>query len=89
LASLGRRIFLLLGINPLVELTARKHDAGHSRYFTFASLRRLLKENGFIITKFRSDYVNFDKTGKFRSSIMADLFPTLGSSLIIECKKLA
>ena len=33
-ASLGRRLMLLLGINPILEVTARKSDAGHVRYFT-------------------------------------------------------
>jgi methionine biosynthesis protein MetW len=88
LASLGRRIFLLFGRNPLIELTARKDDAGHIRYFTFGSLKKLLEENGFKLISFRSDYVNFDKAGKVRSSLMANLFPTLGSSLIGECRKI-
>lgn len=88
LAALGRRIFLLFGINPLIELTARKYESGHIRYFTLGSLKKLLKENGFIITKFRSDYVSFYKNGKLRNSVMADLFPAFGNSLIVECKKL-
>ncbi|MEI6631531.1 MAG: class I SAM-dependent methyltransferase [bacterium] len=88
LAALGRRIFLLFGINPLTEVTARKYDSGHIRYFTLGSLKKLLKENGFMLKEFKSDYVSFYTKGRLRCGIMADLFPALGNSLIIECKKL-
>ena len=40
-ASLGRRIFLLFGINPILETTARSNDAGHIRYFTFNNLKKI------------------------------------------------
>lgn len=89
LAALGRRIFLLFGINPHIELTARKEDAGHIRYFTLGGLRRLLRENGFEITKFRSDYISFYTKGRLRCAFLARLFPILGNSLIVECRKFA
>ncbi|MBM3255081.1 MAG: class I SAM-dependent methyltransferase [Candidatus Omnitrophica bacterium] len=88
LAALGRRVFLLFGINPLTEVTARRYDSGHIRYFTLASLKKLLKENGFIVTKFKSDYVSFYTKGRLRCGILADLFPAIGNSLIVKCKKI-
>jgi len=88
LAALGRRLFLLLGINPHIELTARKEDAGHIRYFTPGSLRRLLKENGFEVISSRSDYMSFYTQGRMRCAFLARLFPALGNSLIVECRKL-
>lgn len=83
-ASLGRRILLLLGKNPILEYRAGGDNAGHLRYFTKHTLKQLLKENGYKIIKFESDIVNFDKQGKFSSKTLADLFPTLGKSLITE-----
>jgi len=88
IASLGRRVFLLFGLNPLIETTARGGDAGHIRYFTFNTLERLLKDNNFVITNYTSDCVNFDRNGLIRSSLLSDIFPKLGRTLIIKATKL-
>jgi len=87
IASLARRIMLLLGINPLIEVTARRYDAGHIRYFTFKSLKNLLYENDFSIMHFTSDSINFDKKAFFKSKILAEIFPTFGKTLIIKAAK--
>jgi SAM-dependent methyltransferase len=87
IASLARRIMLLLGINPLIEVTARRYDAGHIRYFTFKSLKNLLYENDFSIMHFTSDSINFDNKAFFKSKILAEIFPTFGKTLIIKAAK--
>ena len=83
-AALGRRLMLLLGINPYLETTARPHEAGHIRYFTKADLSSLLKENGFHIDTFCSDIVNFTASGKYYSKLIPQIFPALGRSLIVK-----
>ena len=88
LASLGRRIFLLLGKNPVIEVSPKEENAvGHLRYFVKASLLQLLKKHGLSPVKFTSDVVNFDKEGKLRSHLLAKLIPGFGRSLICVCKK--
>jgi len=87
IATLGRRIMLLLGINPLIETTARENDAGHIRYFTKASLVKLLIENGFMVTRFQSDVINFSNTGRYYTKLIPKIFPTLGRTLIFKAIK--
>jgi len=88
IASLGRRMFLLFGINPLIETTGRNYDAGHIRYFTFNSLKQLLEENNFKVISYTSDCVNFDKNGLIKTSLLSDIFPKFGRSLIIKALKI-
>lgn len=83
-ASLGRRILLLLGISPHLETTARVYDAGHVRYFTFATLKKLLEEHGFKIDSIKSTPVNFDPKGVLMSSFLSEIIPTLGSCIILK-----
>ena len=87
LASLGRRILLLFGMNPVMELTTRDNQAGHVRYFVFKSLKTILNDNGFSIVEFTSDVVNFNFNGTLCSNRLAKLVPTLGRSLIIKAAK--
>jgi len=84
-ASFGRRIFLAFGISPLIETTARSYDAGHIRYFTFKTLKKLLNENGFRVDCHTTDCVNFDRNGKVKSVLLAKIFPSIGRSLILKC----
>jgi len=86
-ASFGRRFMLLFGINPILEYTTRKEDAGHIRYFTFSDLEKLLKEHGFETIERHSDYINFSGDGKFASLFLANLFPKFGRSIILKAKK--
>jgi len=86
-ASLGRRLLLLIGKNPILETTARKHAAGHIRYFTFETLTKLLIENNFRIETTESIVVNFNTSSTLFSVTLARLFPSLGSHLIVKAIK--
>ena len=44
IASLGRRLMLLLGKSPNIETTTRSKDSGHIRYFTVNSLNSYLEK---------------------------------------------
>jgi len=83
-ASLGRRLLLLLGKSPLLETTARETDAGHIRYFTIDTLKQLLYTNDFEITEYSSDIINFNSGAKFYSKLLAKLFPRFGRTIIVK-----
>jgi len=87
LATLGRRLMLLFGINPLIE-TSLENAAGHIRYFTKKSLEDLLAKHNFKIIYFCSDTINFSNTGQLQCQTLAKLFPTLGARIIIKAKNL-
>ncbi len=83
IASLGRRLMLFFGINPIIELSPNEPDSsGHIRYFTFKTLKRLLEKHNFKVIVSKSDFVNFSKNGRIKSSLLANIFPSLGTSLI-------
>ena len=87
-ASLGRRILLFFGRNPIIEISPNEEDSsGHIRYFTFKSLEKLLRKHGFKIIFKGSDCVNFSRSGSIRSNFMAKLFPGLGGGVIILSEK--
>jgi 2-polyprenyl-3-methyl-5-hydroxy-6-metoxy-1,4-benzoquinol methylase len=83
IATFGRRLMLLFGINPLIE-TSLDQASGHIRYFTKKSLEDLLKKHSFKIIKFTSDSINFTNSGKIQSEILAKIFPTFGARIIIK-----
>lgn len=88
IASFGRRLLLLVGKNPLMELSPNEpQSTGHIRYFTFTIMESLLKKHGFRIVKKLSDVVNFSNDGKHRSDLFAKLIPSLGQSIIMLCEK--
>src|SRR3990172_12552172 len=88
-ASLGRRLLLLFGINPIIEISPNQADSsGHIRYFTAGSLSQLLKKHSFRIVEYKSDCINFSKNGEIKSIIIAKLFPFLGASIIIMAGKM-
>jgi len=87
LASLGRRIMLFIGKNPLIETSLKTEAAGHIRYFVKDTLFDLLRSHGFEIDTFTSDVVNFDNSGRHFSRRLAKLFPTLGKTLIVRASK--
>ncbi len=88
LASLGRRFFLIFGINPIIELSPNEPDSsGHIRYFTFKTLKNLLEKHKFEMIASQSDCVNFSKNGKIKSAFLAKIYPTLGASIICYAKK--
>jgi len=88
IASFGRRLMLLGGIAPIIEVSPNKVDSsGHIRYFTFKTLKNFLKEHKFKLINAKSDIVNFSSDGNFKSYLIAKIIPTIGQSLIILTKK--
>ncbi|MFA5872185.1 MAG: class I SAM-dependent methyltransferase [Parcubacteria group bacterium] len=88
IASFGRRLLLLAGKNPIIEISPNESDSsGHIRYFTFKTLKDILGKHKFEIILSRSDYVNFSKNGKIRSVFLAKIFPRTGTSIICYAKK--
>lgn len=87
LGALGRRLMLLVGINPHIETTARTYDAGHVRYFMRSTLKKLLEENGFQVLSMTSSAINFNNQGTFYSEILAHLFPSWGNNIIVQAQK--
>ncbi len=86
LASLGRRLLLMIGRNPLIEDSLGPQNAGHVRYFTFPLLKQLLTRHGFEIEIHKTDQINFDNQGRHFSTFLSNLFPKLGASIILKCK---
>ena len=82
LASFGRRVMLLLGLNPMIDTALRRDQAGHIRYYVRRSLSTLLRENFFHVDVLQSDIVNFSNS--LGSTMFADAFPNFGKSLIIR-----
>jgi 2-polyprenyl-3-methyl-5-hydroxy-6-metoxy-1,4-benzoquinol methylase len=88
LASLGRRLMLLVNRNPHIEVSS-KQAAGHVRYFVKHTLFELLCSHGFKVSHFTSDVVHLSASGKLRFAKLASLIPTLGASLIVKAQKKA
>jgi len=89
IASLGRRLMLFFGLNPIIEISPHDADSsGHIRYFTFAMLRTLIEKHKFEIVSEKTDYVNFSKNGKVKSVWLSKMLPKLGSSIIFLAKNL-
>jgi 2-polyprenyl-3-methyl-5-hydroxy-6-metoxy-1,4-benzoquinol methylase len=87
-ASLGRRIFLLLGRDPLTEISPNEEGSvGHIRYFTKKNLVRLLKKHNFKLLEEKSDCVNFSNNGKMKSELLAMIIPGWGASIIVMAEK--
>jgi 2-polyprenyl-3-methyl-5-hydroxy-6-metoxy-1,4-benzoquinol methylase len=89
LASLGRRLLLLLGRNPYVEYSLEDkisgaEPVGHIRYFVKDDLIRFLNKHGFRVDAIVSDRLN---AGLFSSKILGWLFPSLGWRFIVKATK--
>ncbi|OGG87169.1 hypothetical protein A3B87_01075 [Candidatus Kuenenbacteria bacterium RIFCSPHIGHO2_02_FULL_39_13] len=87
-ASFGRRLLLLIGKNPLLEISVSQGNAGHIRYFTFETLKQILEKNNFQILKSKSDIINFLSRGKPSSKFLAQAFPKFGQSIIYLAEKI-
>lgn len=90
IASLNRRIRLLLGKNPYIDIGTLNDDnkttaSGHIRYFTFETLKILLERNGFKVVEKTSDVLLIKSLRSYR---LAKLLPTFGWSIIIKAQKL-
>lgn len=88
LASLGRRLMLLIGKNPNIEISFTGNAAGHIRYLVRDDLLKLLKDWGFKPDVITSDVVNFNREGTHKSVRLAKRFPSLGRSLIVKARKM-
>lgn len=88
IASLPRRLRLLLGINPMIDIglisPQGEKSAGHIRYFTKKSLEQLLNRNGFFIDQWSTDFIIFNR---LRLAKLGKLFPKLGYTLIIKASR--
>ena len=87
LATLGRRLLLLINRNPNIEISFTGSAAGHIRYFIRSTLFELLETHGFRGADLLSDVVNFNASGSLHSYNLAKLFPTFGKSLIVRAYK--
>ena len=87
LASFGRRLLLLFGRNPHMEvaLDLKGGEAGHLRYFVRDTLVELLKHAGFEAETVVSDRVNLT-AGGFGLAWPARICPALGRSLIVRAR---
>lgn len=85
LASLGRRLMLLLGLNPMTDTALRPEQAGHVRYFVGASIRHLLEDNGFRMERLEGDFISVTNSGR-GSAYLANIFPALSRSLIVSAR---
>ena len=88
IASAARRLLLLLGKNPHLEVSYEfpsKIVAGHLRYFTFNLLEKFLEYHKFTVEVRMSDVVNL--TNNLSSEFLANMFPTLGRSIIVKATK--
>ena len=90
LASIGRRLLLLFGKNPYIEVSYNENvngfpAVGHVKYFTIKTLSTLVETYGFKVTSYTSDNINI---GKFHSIKLAKLMPTLSWRIILKAKKI-
>lgn len=88
LATLGRRLLLLVNRNPHIEISFTGGAAGHIRYFIQQTLLNILVKHNFKVDTFRSDVINFNASGSLCSYMLAKMFPTLGQSLIVRARKI-
>ncbi len=94
LASLKNRIRLIFGGYPQYsEYNIGKNTAGHIRNYTPKTIILQLKEHDFEIIKLTSPNIIFPMTKNFPRFIkkialcLGDIFPTIGSHIIVVAKK--
>ncbi|MFA5102772.1 MAG: class I SAM-dependent methyltransferase [Candidatus Thermoplasmatota archaeon] len=86
-ASLPRRMLMLMGVNPLLEnRNIPKVSVGHIRYFTFSDMYTLLKDHNCTIIRSASDVLNLNNTGTLFDTHIPKLFKTLGKTILIEAE---
>lgn len=90
LASIGRRIMLLIGKNPFIEfstkLPSEEINVGHIRYYTISNIEYQLKENRFNDIQIFGDRINV-LPGVYVPYTVAKFFPTLSRNFLICAKK--
>lgn len=90
IASVGRRLTLLFGKNPYIEVSKHKEVnlfnvpvVGHIRYFTLGTMKSLANFYGFEIVKITPTSLN----GFYSNRLIEKLFPGLCWHLFIKAKK--
>lgn len=88
-ASFGRRIMLLLGINPFLEFSTllpyKEFNVGHIRYYTLKTLRDQLRFNHFSNIKIVGDRINVTEKVYLRN--LGKLFPSLARYFLVYSEK--
>lgn len=88
LAAFNRRIKLLLGISPSIDIGTKLEDnrlaPGHIRYFTKKTLEILLRRNGFKPVLWSGDIIILKS---LRFPRLAKKFPTIAWCLIVKAHK--
>lgn len=93
LVHLPDRLSFLLGNNPAQFLPTHEFLKLHVRQFSHSSLHHLLQINGFRVLKSQSTTVVLRRSTKnpnkvlAHSRLLADIFPSLGASIIITARK--
>lgn len=83
-ASLGRRMMLLFGGNPYLEISSEDKDSvGHIRFYTFSMLEKLLFAYGFGVIRKASDYITIPLFKNLIFSRLANVLPTFGKTIIL------
>ena len=85
LAYSVNRILVLLGETPLFV-----HAPYHYHFHTRRTLKTLVEENGFRVTKISASHVLYSRRKHFTGKIfevLADIFPTFGAHLIMVARK--
>ena len=89
IASFGRRIMLLSGINPFIEFSTllpyKEFNVGHIRYYTIKNIKDQLKFNNFSNIKIMGDRINF--TDNLYSRKLGKLFPSLARYFLVYSEK--
>ncbi len=90
LASFGRRMMLVAGINPFVEfstkLPSKDYSVGHIRYYTVADMELQLKTNGFKNINIYGDRINLAKFIHIPYTF-AKFVPTLSRNMMVYAEK--
>ncbi len=84
LAGLESRVKMLFGKIPRCIEPLSSHHYQHVRPFTFSSLKEFLERGGFSVNSLSSNRI---KTGSADFYTLADWFPSLGSTIIVEAVK--
>lgn len=89
-ASFGRRLMLMFGINPFLEYSLKLPpfkgypSVGHIRYYTLQTLKSQLAFNGFSNISIRGDVLNL---GFLKIPLKGCLFNSFGLSLMCIAEK--
>lgn len=87
IASLGRRLMLLVGISPFVEhslelSTNGLPSVGHVRYYTVSTLSNQLVHNGFKEISIEGDKLYFF----LKSRTLGKILPSISTMLMVTCR---